>query len=112
MSKNYYVFCGEEGEYSYKDDWNIKQVVSVIMPHLAKFEKAKMKDFVKLLDGHLTRRQVRLMIDQLVDKDILAKEGEGAATTYKIGNAFIQSSAVLTRAIDLGIEEMKKRGEI
>lgn len=112
LSKNYYVFCGEEGEYSYKDDWNIKQVVSVIMPHLAKFEKAKMKDFVKLLDGHLTRRQVRLMIDQLVDKDILAKEGEGAATTYKIGNAFIQSSAVLTRAIDLGIEEMKKRGEI
>ena len=52
------------------------------------------------------------MIEQLVDKDILAKEGEGAATTYKIGNAFIHSSAVLTRAIDLGIEEMKKRGEI
>ena len=112
LSKSYYEFCGEEGEYSYKDDWNIRQVVSVIMPHLAKFEKAKMKDFVKLLDGHLTRRQVRLMIDQLVDKDILAKEGEGAATTYKIGDAFIHSSAVLTRAIDLGIEEMKKRGEI
>ena len=112
LSKSYYEFCGEEGEYSYKDDWGINQVVSVIMPHLAKFEKAKMKDFVKLLDGHLTRRQVRLMINQLVDKDYLVKEGEGAATIYKIADAFKQSSAMLARAFDLGIEEMKKRGEI
>lgn len=112
LSKNYYEFCGEQGEYSHKDDWGINQVVSIIMPHLAKFEKAKMKDFVKLLEGHLTRRQVRLMIDQLVDKDYLAKEGEGAATIYKIADAFKQSSVMLARAFDLGIEEMRKRGEI
>lgn len=112
LSKSYYEFCGEEGEYSYKDDWGINQVLPVIMPHLVKFEKAKMKDFVRLLDGHLTRRQVRLIIDQLVDKNILAKDGEGAATTYKIGDTFKQSSAMLARAVDLGIEEMKRRGEI
>ena len=52
------------------------------------------------------------MINQLVDKDYLAKEGEGAATIYKIADAFKQSSAMLARAFDLGIEEMKKRGEI
>ena len=52
------------------------------------------------------------MIDQLVDKDYLVKEGEGAATTYKIADAFKQSSAMLARAFDLGIEEMRKRGEI
>lgn len=112
LSKNYYELCGEEGEYTHKDDWGVNQVLSIIMPHLAKFERAKMKDFVRLLDGHLTRRQVRLMIEQLVDKDYLAKEGEGAATVYKTGDAFKQSSAMLARAFDLGIEEMKKRGEI
>ena len=112
LSKSYYELCGKEGEYSLKDDWSINQVVSVIMPHFAKFEKAKMKDFVKLLEGHLTRRQVRLMIDQLVEKDYLTKEGEGAATVYKIADAFKQSSAMIARAFELGIAEMKKRGEI
>ena len=112
LSKNYYELCGEEGEYSYKDDWGINQVISIIMPHLSKFGKAKMKDFVKLLDGHLTRRQVRLIINQLIDHNFLAKEGEGAATIYIIGDAYRQSSAMLARAVDLGIEEMKKRGEL
>ncbi len=112
LSKNYYELCGKESEYSKKDDWDIEQVIPIIMPHLVKFNKAKMKDFVNLLDGHLTRRQVRLVVDQLVEKDYLAKEGEGAATTYKIADAFIKNSAIVARAVDLGLEEMKKRGEI
>jgi len=112
LSKSYYELCGKEGEYSLKDDWSINQVIPIIMPHLAKFGKAKMKDFVKLLDGHLTRRQVRLMVDQLIEKDFLDKEGEGSATVYKIADAFKQNSAMIARAFDLGIEEMKKRGEI
>jgi len=52
------------------------------------------------------------MIDQLVEKDYLTKEGEGAATVYKIADAFKQSSAMIARAFELGIAEMKKRGEI
>lgn len=55
--------------------------MSVIIPHLTKFGKAKMKDFAKLLEGHLTRRQVRTIIDKLVASQLLIKEGEGASTT-------------------------------
>lgn len=112
LSKSYYEFCGKEGEYSKKDDWGIEQVLSVIMPHMAKFKSAKMKDFVSLLDGHLTRRQVRLVITQLVEGHYLEKEGEGASTAYIISDEFIRNSAIMARAYDLGIEEMKKRGEI
>lgn len=82
------------------------------MPHLAKFEKAKMKDFAKLLEGHLTYRQVRTIIDKLVDLQHLIKEGEGAATTYRIAEKYIENSALMVRALNLGMEEMKKRGEI
>ena len=112
LSKSYFEFCGKEGEYSKKDDWGIEQVLSVIMPHMAKFKSAKMKDFVSLLDGHLTRRQVRLVITQLVEGHYLEKEGEGASTAYIISDEFIRNSAIMARAYDLGIEEMKKRGEI
>ena len=112
LSKSYYEFCGKEGEYSHQDDWDINQVISVIIPHLGKFGRAKMKDFVNLLEGHLTRRQVRLIIEQLVSNEFLVKEGEGAATVYKMTDAFKQSSAIFARAFDLGIAEMRKRGEI
>lgn len=112
LSKSYYELCGKEGEYSQKDDWDSNQVMSVIMPHLAKFGKAKMKDFAKLLEGHLTRRQVRTIIDKFVAIQILIKEGEGAGTTYKIAEKYIKNSALIARAFNLGLEEMKKRGEI
>lgn len=112
LSKSYYELCGKEGEYSQKDDWDSNQVMSVIMPHLAKFGKAKMKDFAKLLEGHLTRRQVRTIIDKFVAIQILIKEGEGAGTTYKIAEKYIKNSALIARAFNLGLEEMKKLGEI
>lgn len=112
LSKSYYEFSGQEGEYSQKDDWGINQAMSVIIPHLTKFGKAKMKDFAKLLEGHLTRRQVRTIIDKLVDSQLIIKEGEGASTIYKIAEKYIKNSALVARAFDLGIEEMKKRGEI
>lgn len=86
--------------------------MSVIIPHLTKFGKAKMKDFAKLLEGHLTRRQVRTIIDKLVASQLLIKEGEGASTTYKIAEKYIKNSALVARTFDLGIKEMKKRGEI
>ncbi|WP_454999699.1 ATP-binding protein [Capnocytophaga gingivalis] len=112
LAKSYYEISGKEGEYSQKNDWDINQVTYVIMPHLAKFEKAKMKDFAKLLEGHLTYRQVRTIIDKLVDLQHLIKEGEGAATTYRIAEKYIENSALMVRALNLGMEEMKKRGEI
>ncbi|MGG6544372.1 UNVERIFIED_CONTAM: hypothetical protein NY100_02865 [Prevotella sp. 15_C9] len=112
LSKSYYEFSGQEGENSQKDDWGINQVMSVIIPHLTKFGKAKMKDFAKLLDGYLTRRQVRTVIDKLVASQLLIKEGEGASTTYKIAEKYIKNSALVARAFDLGIKEMKKRREI
>lgn len=112
LSKSYYEFCGKEGEYSKRDDWGMELVLSVIMPHLTKFKTAKMKDFVSLLDGHLTRRQVRLVITQLVDGHYLEKDGEGASTAYRVSDEYIRNSAIMARAYDLGIEEMKKRGEI
>ena len=52
------------------------------------------------------------MVNQFVDREYLTKEGEGAATTYKIADTYIKRSAIAARAFDLGIEEMKKRGEI
>ena len=112
LAKSYYEISGKEAEYSQKNDWDIEQIMLFIMPHLKKFEKAKMKDFAKLLEGYLTRRQVRIAVEKLVDLQYLKKEGEGTGTYYKIAEKYIEDSALMMRALDLGMAEMRKRGEI
>ena len=112
LAKSYYEISGKEAEYSQKNDWDIEQIMLFIMPHLKKFEKAKMKDFAKLLEGHLTRRQVRIAVEKLVDLQYLLIEGEGTGNYYRIAEKYIEDSALMIRALDLGMEEMRKRGEI
>ena len=68
-----------------------------------------MKDFAQLLEGHLTRRQVRSAIERFVANQILVRQG---GTIYKIAEKYIENSELMAKAVRLGIEEMKRRGEI
>lgn len=112
LCRSYYEFTGNTAEYSKKSDWNTSQVTSIIIPFLTKYNKAKMGDFVKLLDGHLTRRQVRVYIQHMVDQNILTASGKGYGTYYEISNNYKRNSVLIDKAFILGIEELKKRREL
>lgn len=112
LCRSYYEFTGNTAEYSKKSDWNTSQVTSIIIPFLTKYNKAKMGDFVKLLDGHLTRRQVRVYIQHMVDQNILTASGKGYGTYYEISNNYKRNSVLIDKAFILDIEELKKRGEL
>lgn len=112
LCRSYYEFTGNTAEYSKKSDWNTSQVTSIIIPFLTKYNKVKMGDFVKLLDGHLTRRQVRVYIQHMVDQNILTASGKGYGTYYEISNNYKRNSVLIDKAFILGIEELKKRGEL
>lgn len=112
LAKSYYELCGKEGEYSKKDDWSASQALPIVMAHFNTFRTAKMKDFVSLLDSHMSRRQVRTTIEQYVTQGYLTKEGIGSGTIYSVSEKYIKSSELMNKALDIGIEELKKRGEI
>lgn len=112
LCRSYYEFTGNTAEYSKKSDWNTSQVTSIIIPFLTKYNKAKMGDFVKLLDGHLTRRQVRVYIQHMVNQNILTANGKGYGTYYEISNNYKRNSVLIDKAFILGIEELKKHGEL
>ena len=112
LSKSYYEFCGEEGKYSQKDDWDANQAFPVVMAHFSTFKKAKMKDFVSLLGFHMSRRQIRSTIEQFVAQGYLSKSGKGSGTIYVISDAYIKNSELMTKALGIGLEELKRRGEI
>ncbi|MCX6197074.1 MAG: ATP-dependent DNA helicase RecG, partial [Flavobacteriia bacterium] len=84
LSRMYYELSDEKGKYS-KANLDQNQVLMLILSHLKNFEKAKMKDFVDLFQGRLTRKQVRTTVDKLVDSKELSKQGTGPGTYYIIG---------------------------
>ena len=112
LSRAYYEFTGEKGKYSKTTDWDDSQMFYIILQHLQKFETAKMNDFIDLFEGRLSRKQVRYTIEKLVKKNDLKREGEGKGTFYSIGENFINTMNILSKAIDIGINQMKDNGEI
>jgi len=80
--------------------------------HLQKFENAKMTDFIDLFEGRLTRKQVRYIVDKLIEKKDLKREGEGKGTIYSVGENYIKTMSILSKAIDIGIKQMKDKGEL
>jgi ATP-dependent DNA helicase RecG len=111
LSKTYYEFADQKGVYS-KNDWDQNQTFTIIFQHLNKFNTAKMKDFVDLFHGRLTRKQVRNVVSKLVDKKELNQEGKGKGTYYTIGENFKKNMEVMTKAVKIGMKLLKDNGEI
>jgi ATP-dependent DNA helicase RecG len=111
LSKAYYEFADQKGVYS-KNDWDQNQTFTIIFQHLNKFNTAKMKDFVDLFHGRLTRKQVRNVVSKLVDKKELNQEGKGKGTYYTIGENFKKNMEVMTKAVKIGMKLLKDNGEI
>lgn len=112
LCRSYYEFTGNQAEYSKRSDWDISQMASIVLPFLDKYHEAKMGDFVKLLDGHLTRRQVRVYIQRMVEQNMLVSSGKGSGTTYYISDHYKKSTKLMDKALFIGMEELRKRGEL
>ena len=112
LSREYFEFIDKKASYSKETDWDEQQAFYIILQHLQKFKKAKMKDIVELFEGRLTRKQVRYIVGKLVDRNDLEKEGKGKGTVYTIGENYIRTMNILSKAIDIGLKQMKQNGDL
>lgn len=111
LAKSYYETCGQNAEYTNEQEWGVEQALPHLLSHFKSFKTAKMKDFAALLEPHLTRRQVRSLIDKMTPF-YLVKTGSGSGTIYTLSDSFIKNSDILTKALGLGMQELIKRGDI
>lgn len=112
LSREYYEFTDNMAEYSLQTDWNLRQAWPIICEYLTRYGKAKMSDFVQLLGSHLSKKQIRNIIDEMCNNNYLKVEGQKRGTTYYIGEAYKKDSELINKAIHIGMQELKKRGEI
>lgn len=111
LSQAYYELSDEKGKYS-KAYWDENQAFLLILQHLQKWEKAKMKDFVDLFQGRLTRKRVRSIVDKLVENEQLSKHGIGKGTYYTVGDNHIKEMEIIEKAINIGMKHLKDSGEL
>ncbi len=109
LSKDYYEFTDEKAKYYKFEELEDEQVLSMIIQYLSKEETAKMKDFVHLFEGRLSRRQVRTRVERFVDSKMIDKDGEGSSTLYRMGKSDIGSVDVVSEALDIAMKKIKKK---
>lgn len=64
---------GNLAEYSNATDWDAEQVLA---HYLLEYGKAKKAEIMRIVGEHLSEKQPRKYIDDLLDKGMLRKEGE------------------------------------
>jgi len=109
LCRSYYDFTGDPAEYSRRCGWSLDQMFSVIRPYLEQYKSAKIGDFEKLLEGHLTRRQIRVDIQKLIDVGILSSFGKGSGMRYALSVEFQERAQVYDEALKIGLEELMRR---
>jgi hypothetical protein len=114
LSKSYYSFTNQEADYTKNTPIDEVFTVMKITQHLKSFGRAKMGKFVELFEEQLTRDQVKTIIYKLSDPEVKYLEYTGRQTgrEYFLGKSTVNGSRLIERALQIGIEELKKRGEL
>ncbi len=109
LSKDYYDFTDEKAKYYNLQELDESQVLNTILQFLSKEEKAKMKDFVGLFEGKLSRKQVRFRVEKFVANNVLNHQGEGSTSIYKISDEYIKQMEVFAEAISKTILDLESK---
>lgn len=114
LSRAYYAFTNKEVDYTKNAPVDEGYVMMKINQYLAAWRKAKMGKFVELFNGHLTRDQVKNLIYKLSDPQTgyLEFTGTGSGREYFVSKKAVSGGKLIQRAIEIGLEEMKKSGEL
>lgn len=110
--RRYYELSGDMAAYSLATDWDINQVWAVLLPFLQKYGKAKRADIVTIIGNHLSEKQIRRYIDVLKSNGLLKTEGQKGTTTYFLGDSYASNNRIISKALAIGLQELKDKGEI
>ncbi len=110
LSKKYYEYSDEKGEYAKHFELTDEQAFLRILEYFENYREAKTKDFISLFDNLLNRKQVRFIIDKLVENKHLKRNGKGSGTFYTVEKSFVTEIENLRKT--LGEKLNRNKGDI
>lgn len=112
LSRLYYELAGKTADYSMLVDWDANQVLAVLAPYLEKYEKAKKSEILKIVGDHVTEKQLRTFLTQLKDCGMIKTEGTKGNTVYMLGDHYKEHNDIIAKALNIGLQILRKNGEI
>ena len=112
LSRRYYEMIGKEVDYSMLVDWTKEQFFAVLAPYLQKYGEAKKADILKMVGDHISEKLFRTYINQLRKEKMIKTLGEKNKMVYMLGDEYLLRNEIRQRAISLGMETLKEKGEI
>lgn len=113
LSRKYYEFIDDTAtHYRQLDNVNANVILPTIINYLTEYTSAKMGDFESLFPGMFSRKQMRNIINNYVERKILVKSGQGKGTRYSIAPEYFEQNKILHKALQIGLQVLKERGEI
>lgn len=103
---------GKEVDYSMLVDWTKEQFFAVLAPYLQKYGEAKKADILKMVGDHISEKLFRTYINQLRKEKMIKTLGEKNKMVYMLGDEYLLRNVIRKRAISLGMETLKEKGEI
>lgn len=74
--------------------------------------KAMRSDIVKIIGPHLSEKQIRRYLDILKSNGLLKTEGQNRSTIYLLDDSYAASNELISKALAIGLQELKEKGEI
>lgn len=108
LSKEYYIFTNQQATYEKLTNWDEVQAFNVIRPYLQKYGKIKMGDMVCLFEGQLTRKQIRIIVEKLLEQKLLKSEGERKGVYYTIAPDYNKRMKIMEEVVMRGIDALLK----
>ena len=68
-----------------------------------------MKDFETILQGYMTRRQVKTLIEQLIKEGYILKSGQGSGTYYTVSPQYIERKTMMIEAVGIGLKTIQEK---
>ena len=112
LHRRYYEMSEKTTEYSMLVDWDVQQFIAVVAPYLQKYGKAKKSEITSIVGNHITDKQLRSFLNQLRAIDFIKTEGERGQMVYMLGDAFFKNADIISKALNIGLEALKNKGEI
>lgn len=107
LPRRYYELSGDVAAYSLKTDWDINQVWAILCPFLHKYGKAKRADINKLIGAHLSDKQLRNILSELKDLNLIITDENQTRPTYFLSKVFATDDEALVN----GLTIIRKRNE-
>lgn len=88
LPRRYYELNGDLATYSLKTDWDISQVWAILCPFLHKYGKARRADINNLVGSHLSDKQLRTILSELRDFDLICTDNNQTRPQYFLSKRF------------------------